>query len=168
MKGLKGYALTPSDIARFWGHVDKSRDCWLWRRSLTVDGYGRFAMFHDGRKGSLLAHRVAFALSGRNLTPGMQVDHVCRTRSCVNPDHLREVTRHQNAQNQSPDRRSATGSRGVTWLPKQGRYRVQAALNGKTYYGGFFTDLMAAREAAIALRTRLYSHNDADRLEPIA
>ncbi len=165
---LKGYTLTPSDIARFWGHVDKSGDCWIWRRSLTAAGYGQFAMFRDGQKGSLLAHRVVFALSGRRLGRGMQVDHICRTRSCVNPDHLREVTRHQNAQNQSPDGHSVTGSRGVTWLSKRGRYRVQATLNGKTYYGGFFTDPAEARQAAIALRNRLYSHNDADRLEPTA
>lgn len=66
--------------------------CWLWTGSLTTSGYG-----HLSRKRKMLqAHRVSLELRGVAMPEGMVVDHVCRVRSCVNPDHLRVVTRRQN------------------------------------------------------------------------
>jgi len=82
---------------RFWSHVDKSGGegaCWPWRRALLSNGYGQF---HVGPNSAGIpsrqgAHRISVLLSGREIPAGMVVDHLCRNRSCVNPDHLRVVT----------------------------------------------------------------------------
>jgi len=43
------------------------------------------------------AHRVSVILSGRDIPKGMHVDHLCRVRACVNPNHLEVVTPRTNA-----------------------------------------------------------------------
>lgn len=73
---------------RFFDKIDKADSgCWLWKSILNVDGYG-ILMF--GRK-KVRAHRLAVQLSGREIPPGMSVDHLCRVRNCVNPIHLEVV-----------------------------------------------------------------------------
>lgn len=80
--------------ARFWAKVDKRGpdECWLWSGSGTKGGYGQLVV---ARK-TWLAHRLSVVLSGREIPDGMQIDHMCRTRWCVNPSHLRIVTLRQN------------------------------------------------------------------------
>ena len=71
---------------RFWGKVVKQEDgCWKWIGCLD-DGYGRF---WDGRL--VRAHRLAFEWIKKAIPKEMTLDHLCRNRACVNPDHL-EVT----------------------------------------------------------------------------
>lgn len=85
--------LTPEEFeAHFWGRVDKSGDCWLWTACLTQSGYG-----HAWVSGRIVyAHRVAYELVRGPIPSGMQLDHLCRNRACVNPDHLEPVTNHDN------------------------------------------------------------------------
>jgi hypothetical protein len=65
--------------------------CWLWTGS-GVKGYGQF---WDGER-LVLAHRFAFeALSGP-IPDGMVLDHLCRTKACVNPAHLEPVKQSRN------------------------------------------------------------------------
>lgn len=74
---------------RFWTHVDKTDTCWLWTLPLTYDGYGIF------RVGSVRtgAHRWAWKFThGDFPAEGLQLDHLCRVRHCVNPEHLEPVT----------------------------------------------------------------------------
>lgn len=67
--------------------------CWLWTGAVSEKGYGAF---WGGLDGPRTAHRWAWLLY-RGLVPhGMVLDHLCRVRSCVNPDHLRVVTPTQN------------------------------------------------------------------------
>lgn len=78
---------------RFWAKVDKSGDCWEWTAFLTPDGYGRFGL--DGA--IVAAHRTAYELVVGPIPDGLQIDHLCRNRKCVNPDHLEPVTQLENA-----------------------------------------------------------------------
>jgi hypothetical protein len=66
--------------------------CWRWTGSFDKDGYGRFQVGPRAK----LAHRVMLAAVGRDVPDGMEVDHLCRNRSCVNPDHLEPVTHIEN------------------------------------------------------------------------
>jgi hypothetical protein len=72
-----------------------SSGCWLWTGFFYTNGYGRTA-----RKlyGTQLAHRVFYLASGREIPDGLDLDHLCRVRRCVNPDHLEPVNRSVNLQ----------------------------------------------------------------------
>lgn len=72
---------------RFWAKVREDGDCWTWTGRLNEDGYGTFKL--DGR--SVGAHRLAYELMAAEIPPGLEIDHLCRNRACVNPSHLDPV-----------------------------------------------------------------------------
>jgi hypothetical protein len=78
---------------RFWAKVDKSGDCWQWTAALNSAGYGKFSV---GSKQQLLAHRYAYELMVGPIPEGLELDHLCRVRRCVNPAHLEPVTTREN------------------------------------------------------------------------
>jgi hypothetical protein len=85
--------MTEKDSVRWWSKVIPTEGCWHWIGYLSSRGYGR-AWFE--RK-QVAAHRAALKLlRGVDVPSGMEVDHLCRNRSCVNPDHLEVVDRRTN------------------------------------------------------------------------
>ena len=153
----------PGVAERFWAKVDvRSPDeCWLWTAARTRNGYGYFLV--NGKQTT--ASRVAYELTHGPLSRSEMVDHrVACPKHCVNPNHLRAVTRSQNGQNRAgADNDSRTGVRGVTWDRKRGQWQVQARSGGRNYHGGRFDRLEDAQRAAVALRLALFTHNDMDR-----
>lgn len=80
-------------LSRFWSKVDKfNGTCWTWKTSVCRDGYGRF--WWNGF--TIRAHHFSLLTAGIEIPPGMQVDHLCRNRSCVNPLHLEVVSPREN------------------------------------------------------------------------
>lgn len=71
---------------RFWPKVEKTGGCWVWRGSLSSQGYGQLSSRHG--KPPLRAHRISWELHNGSLLPGQQVLHRCDTPACVRPDHL--------------------------------------------------------------------------------
>jgi len=146
---------------RFWAKVDKSGDCWEWTGARSSYGYGLFSL--GNRKGTN-AHRAAYKLTHGDIDPNMYVDHICRNRGCVRPEHLRLVTPGQNVEHQNGHRDSRSGHRGVAWHQGSQKWRVTATKNGKTHFGGAFNDLEKAAEAARLLRLEIFTHNELDRM----
>lgn len=77
---------------RFWSKVNMDQPCWLWTGSLGDNGYGRFS---DGER-LVVAHRWSYEMAKGPVPEGLDLDHLCRVRNCVNPDHLEPVTRSEN------------------------------------------------------------------------
>lgn len=76
---------------RFWVKVNKTPTCWLWTGSLR-GGYAQYWL--DGKPA--VAHVVAYTDIIGAVPQGMQLDHLCRERRCVNPAHLEPVTQREN------------------------------------------------------------------------
>lgn len=73
--------------------------CWLWTGALR-NGYGAMSQrvsadVADGWR-TLYVHRLTYQLVIGPIPPGLQLDHVCRVRRCVNPEHLETVTAQEN------------------------------------------------------------------------
>lgn len=84
---------------RFWTKVSKTDTCWEWLAHCNSEGYAKIRW--EGKW--VGAHRVSLVLAGVAIPPGYDVDHLCRNRGCVNPDHLEPVTHQENV------RRGITG-----------------------------------------------------------
>jgi hypothetical protein len=84
--------MNETEERRFWSKVDASGDCWEWTATLYVNGYGMASA--GGR--SVRAHRLAWEHLVGPIADGLVIDHLCRNRRCVNPDHLEPVTHREN------------------------------------------------------------------------
>lgn len=84
-----------SAIERFMAKVspEPNTGCWLWAGAMQSRGYGFFTL-PAGKM--ILAHRYAYEFFRGLIAPGMQIDHVCRLKACVNPDHLEVVAQSEN------------------------------------------------------------------------
>lgn len=83
-----------SETERFWRKVCVTASCWLWRGSQTK-GYGQFHVEGTGHT-KVLAHRWAYESLVGSIPILLQIDHLCRVRSCVNPDHMEIVDNREN------------------------------------------------------------------------
>jgi hypothetical protein len=93
--------------------IDQETGCWEWLLYRDPDGYGRAL-----RGGP--AHRQSFIEAGNELPKGQPLDHLCRNRGCVNPEHLELVTIAENtrrsfiARGFGPDRKTCGKGHDIT------------------------------------------------------
>jgi len=84
-------------LERFWRRVEKTNSCWLWMGARDKRGYGRFSLDTRPQGRSFLAHVFSYDISAFGPVPiGLDLDHLCRNPSCVNPLHLEAVTHKEN------------------------------------------------------------------------
>lgn len=145
---------------RFWMKVDKTEGCWNWTASIMATGYG--CIRRDDR--TQTAHRVSYELANGPIPAGIQIDHICHNRACVNPDHLRPVTHKQNGENRSgPQCNTKSGVRGVFWDTTTNKWRAGLGHNGQAIRVGYYDTIAEADAAVTAKRLELFTHNDGDR-----
>lgn len=72
--------------------------CLEWIGSIHKHGYGAVSTGSrtDGTRRKQWAHRAVYELLVGLIPDGLDLDHLCRNRSCVNPEHLEPVTRREN------------------------------------------------------------------------
>ena len=77
----------------FQGHISvTATGCWEWTGPLHHNGYGACSRFN----GTNRAHRVTYELLVGPIPSGLVIDHLCRVRACVNPQHMEPVTDMEN------------------------------------------------------------------------
>lgn len=77
---------------RFWSKVSGGDvdTCWVWTASINkATGYGHFGV---SASKFVVAHRFSYEFLRAEIPAGLQIDHLCRNRACVNPWHLEPVT----------------------------------------------------------------------------
>lgn len=83
-----------TDEQRFWSKVEVNSEtgCWNWTAYKKKNGYGVFKI----NKKLKMAHRFSYELFKSSIPKGLELDHLCRNRACINPNHLEPVTNREN------------------------------------------------------------------------
>lgn len=99
---------------RFEAKVERTESCWLWLGCTNSRGYGCW-----GVQGvSHLVHRVAYEALVGPIPEGLTIDHLCRVKTCVNPDHLEPVTIRENVTRGAAARRPTHCPKGHEYTPE--------------------------------------------------
>lgn len=87
-----------SDLERFEAYYEPEPNsgCWLWTGTVNNWGYGVLRVVVDGRGTTTPAHRFSYEAHVGKIATGLELDHLCRNRQCVNPTHLEPVTHREN------------------------------------------------------------------------
>lgn len=117
---------TKARLRAFFAAIEKPAGvdgCWTWRGSVNSDGYP------SGRSGGI-PHRLAYEWLVGEIPSGLELDHLCRNRACVNPHHLEPVTKSENMRRASQPNRAWEVRRYCR------RGHVLDAANGRVWSNG--------------------------------
>ena len=101
--------------------------CWIWLGCLMPNGYSKSGLEQpDGSWKGILGHRAAYEAFKGLIPAGLEIDHLCRNRCCVNPEHLEAVTTQINQLRgesaSGKNARKTTCSKGHLFTPENTKY----------------------------------------------
>lgn len=108
--------------------------CFAWLGKIGTGGYAYVCYREGNRRFTRKAATVALELAGRSRPDGLEVDHICRTRWCVNPDHMRYATRSENSLNRAPYTVPSRQKGAEHRKAYQKKWREEHAEHLKAYY----------------------------------
>lgn len=117
-------------IRRF--SIEADSGCWEWQLAVNKIGYGIIGV----NGGSKFAHRMSYLSIKGPIPEGLELDHLCCNKRCVNPDHLEPVTRSENVRRGWKQRTLGTGLFGEK-NPRAKLTRPQVARIRRLYADGF-------------------------------
>lgn len=131
--------------------INEETGCWDWQQHTNDKGYGQKRV----GKRIVSAHRHYFETYNGPIPDGLEIDHTCHNRACVNPDHLRLASRGNNCQNRQAQDGYSSKYKGVHWSKQSNKWCASIKTNSKrTNLGLFIDEKLAARaydEAALSL-----------------
>lgn len=152
-------------LERFLSFVTVQDDgCWLWTGSKNKDGYGGF-INEIGAWQS--AHRWSYEYFVGSIPQRQDLDHLCRNRACVHPEHLEPVShRENNSRGAQGILKSQKTSQyiGVYWVKKRNKWSAQIQINGETHFLGYFDGEEQAHQA----HTQAYNAYETNGTIPIS
>ena len=126
---------------RFWAKVNKTDTCWLWTASKNWGGYGSFRV----NKKKVTAHRYSYEIYKGKIPNGLQLDHLCRNRACVNPEHHEPVTNRENVVRGKIVTDKKSGLPVGVRKTAHNKYQTQKKFNGvKVHLGNYITPTEAS------------------------
>lgn len=145
---------------RFWVKVNKTASCWIWTACKAQSGRGYGSINISGRM--IPAHRFSWEMQNGPIPAGAEIDHVCFNMACVNPAHLRVVTREENCQYRqgAQSNNKSSGVRGVYWNERSGKWIAKVKHRGKYTHVGTFATIEEADIAVRAKRAEMFKHAD--------
>lgn len=122
--------------------------CWNWRNGKSLKGYGRAII----KRREYSAHRVSYEAFVGPIPAGLTIDHLCRNRACVNPEHLEPVSNETNvARGVSFSARNAAKThcdKGHAFTPENTRIRPSGWRECRACYRATQRDRYARLKAA--------------------
>lgn len=121
--------MNEKQLNNFMSKVSVSESgCWIWTGAKMGNGYGVVRIDKVNKP----AHRVLYEHRFGPIASGMESDHLCRTRNCVNPDHIEIVTKQENV------RRGDSGKwqKDKTHCPRGHEYTPSNTMICKSKVGG--------------------------------
>ncbi|GAA1812348.1 HNH endonuclease signature motif containing protein [Nesterenkonia flava] len=150
---------TPQDS--FAARTRQEGDCLVWRGTLYGNGYGEISVGNGKKR---LVHRWAWEQENGPIPDGMQIDHMCHNRACVNVRHLRLATPKQNLENMLRGNldSKAGGLRGVSWDELRQKWHATVGHDGRSINLGHYDSKETAAYVALGARLALFKFNLAD------
>lgn len=123
VKGHQPKANRKSDVEFVAEDRGHGTACWIWRLAIDKDGYGAKTY----KRKSVKAHRFYYEKRFGQIPEGLVLDHLCRVRACVNPDHVEAVTGVVNIRRGANAKITEDDAATIREMAKQGAYQREIA-----------------------------------------